>query len=306
MMRALLGLLVLGTGCAFEPGELPGGDNSGGGGSGSGSGSGSGDPTVDTDGDGMVDAVDNCATVGNPDQRDHDDDGNGDACDSCPHRVDTGADVDSDGVGDACDPHPTSAGDRVAYFEGFYGALTWDNVIGSNTWVLDLGTLRQPDVEDQHQLVRDDTPNLKAVLIDMRVRINAVSTNPTSRRSMGIVAAHHDEENFLFCGLASQGQDVQVNAGHADTDFWGNGRFTYNETAFAAPMTGDWISVQARTVRLDEYTTRNECSTFRAGLPAPSNAVYDAEISIDGDVGIRTNGADASFDYVFVVEMPMN
>jgi hypothetical protein len=32
--------------------------------------------------------------------------------------------------------------------------------------------------------------------------------------------------------------------------------------------------------------------------------VYDAETSIDGDVGIRTNGTDASFDYVFVVESP--
>src|SRR5262245_60354839 len=56
MMRASLGLvLVLIGGCAFEPGEYPGGDN--GGGSGSGSGSGTVDPTADTDGDGMLDAT---------------------------------------------------------------------------------------------------------------------------------------------------------------------------------------------------------------------------------------------------------
>lgn len=301
MLRALLGLLVLSGGCAFEPGELP--DNGGGGGGG-GSGSGSGDPTADTDGDGQLDATDNCTGVGNVDQRDHDDDGRGDACDPCPHRVDTGADVDADGVGDACDPHPTEPGDRIAFFQGFYGALTWDNVIGSNTWMLETGTVRQPDVEGQHQIVRNDDPDLKSVFIDMRVRINAVSTNNTARRSMGLVAAYHDDENFLFCGLATQGPDTQVNAGQVDTDFWGNAQFNYNESAFAAPMTGDWLSVQARTVALDEETTRIECSTYRAGLPAPSNAVYDADVPIDGDIGIRTNGADASFDYVFVVEMP--
>jgi len=300
MLRALLGgLLVLG-GCAFEPGQFP--DENGGGGSGSGSGS--GDPTKDTDGDGMVDAVDNCIAVGNVDQRDHDDDGHGDACDPCPHLMDSGVDADADGVGDACDPNPTAPGDRIAYFEAFYGALSWKNVIGDNTWTLDLGTVRQPDVEGTHQLVRDDDPDLKAVSIDMRVRINAVSTNNTSRRSMGIVAAYHDDENYLFCGLAAQGQGSEVNAGLVDTDFWGTPQFNYNEAAFAAPMTGDWLTVHARTVPLDEETTRIECTTFRSGMPSPSNAVYDADLDIEGDVGIRTNGTDASFDYVFVVESP--
>ena len=41
-------------------------------------------PIVDTDGDGVPDATDNCPTVPNPDQKDTDGDGIGDACDPTP------------------------------------------------------------------------------------------------------------------------------------------------------------------------------------------------------------------------------
>jgi hypothetical protein len=56
-----------------------------------------------------------CVAVG------HDDDGDGvdDACDFCPHIVDDQADSDGDGVGDACDPEPTSARERIAFFDPF-------------------------------------------------------------------------------------------------------------------------------------------------------------------------------------------
>jgi hypothetical protein len=49
-------------------------------------------PDVDTDGDGILDSVDNCPTVGNPNQLDFDVDGEGDACDT---------DDDGDGMPDA-------------------------------------------------------------------------------------------------------------------------------------------------------------------------------------------------------------
>ena len=42
-------------------------------------------PAVDTDGDGIPDAVDNCPTVSNPGQEDADGDSVGDACDNCPN-----------------------------------------------------------------------------------------------------------------------------------------------------------------------------------------------------------------------------
>jgi len=59
---------------------------------------------TDYDGDGVLDDVDNCPTVYNPDQTNADTDSHGDVCDNCPTTTNEAqADSDSDGVGDACD-----------------------------------------------------------------------------------------------------------------------------------------------------------------------------------------------------------
>lgn len=57
---------------------------------------------IDSDGDLVPDACDNCPNAKNTDQTDTDGDGVGDACQLCPFGAD-GADADGDGVGDACD-----------------------------------------------------------------------------------------------------------------------------------------------------------------------------------------------------------
>jgi hypothetical protein len=59
---------------------------------------------MDLDGDGVEEALDNCAGYYNPSQADYDSDAHGDACDNCPATSNPGQeDADSDGLGDACD-----------------------------------------------------------------------------------------------------------------------------------------------------------------------------------------------------------
>jgi hypothetical protein len=297
MMRALVGLAICFGGCVFDHG-VPGDDEN----SGSGSGMGSGSGEQDTDGDGFSDVTDNCASVGNADQRDHDTDGRGDACDGCPHVIDTGNDTDQDGVGDACDPRPAEPGDRIAFFEGFYNDPTWQSVIGSNTWQMDSGALRQHATDAAYQLIRDDSPNLASVFVDARVRVNAVSSNSSTRRSSGIVLAYRDTSHYIFCGLAAAAQGSEVNAGQVSTDFWGSSQYEYVPGVFPADLAGDWVTMQARTSTTDGGATHIDCVTHRDGTTG--TAAYDGDADIDGDIGIRTNGADASFDYVFVVATP--
>ena len=59
---------------------------------------------VDSDGDGICDADDNCPTEPNPDQSDRDQDGVGDVCDNCPDVFNPDQeDSNGNGIGDACE-----------------------------------------------------------------------------------------------------------------------------------------------------------------------------------------------------------
>lgn len=84
------------------------------------------DPTTlaegfaDTDGDELLDAVDNCPTTANTDQADRDGDARGNVCDNCSYlRNADQSDVDGDSIGDACDPHPVDAGDCLILVDTF-------------------------------------------------------------------------------------------------------------------------------------------------------------------------------------------
>lgn len=92
-----------------------------------------GNGALDSDGDGVPDAVDNCPAIANADQGNEDGDALGDACDPCPELAGDATDSDGDGVGDACDPHPQAAGDKLVLFEGFHHGVPqgWQLVGGA-------------------------------------------------------------------------------------------------------------------------------------------------------------------------------
>lgn len=254
----------------------------------------------DTDRDGVMDAVDDCPMVVDPEQRDHDGDHRGDLCDVCPHMVDDGLDSDLDGVGDACDPRPNVAGDRIAYFEGFYAQVPWIPVVGGNTWTFANGAASQPNTGDVYQLIRDDNPDLGHVTVEARFKVEQI-TGTASRTSAGIVTGYRNPGTFWFCGLASASSQAEVDAGKMSTSWFGDS-FAFNLGSFADPMPGDWATLRARTSAATSGGTTIDCSIERNGVTGA--ATYTTGADASGDVGLRTNGAAASFDYVFVVASP--
>jgi hypothetical protein len=245
----------------------------------------------DTDGDGVPDTTDNCAATPNADQHDHDGDGRGDACDVCPHLVDAGGDSDADGVGDACDPRPTEAGDRIALFEGFYADVAWTAVIG-DAWPVDNGALHESDTVDQHQVVTG-AGDLDNVFVEVRLKVASVSPSTSSRRSAGVVLGYRDTSTYFFCGLASPGGGVEVEGGRV-----GDGQYYYNQSYIQPQMPSDWTTIQARTTQAPGDDAHLDCNAVDV------ETEYDDDADAHGDIGLRTNGADASFDYVFVVASP--
>jgi hypothetical protein len=264
---------------------------------------GTGSSVTDSDGDGVPDSMDNCPTMPNADQHDHDGDGRGDVCDVCPHVVDTGADYDGDGVGDACDPRPTTPGDRIALFEGFYGPVAWMPVAGGSNWQYTNGYAVEPDSAAIYQLVWPDAPPPNNVFVDARLRVNALGSASAPRRSAGIVLGYHALDDYYYCGIADTGGGAEIDAGKVWSDGEANGSFDYGTADFAGAMQGDWLVLQARTSQpADGGDTSLDCLGGRG--QTTGDAEYDADADAGGEIGIRTNAAGASFDYVFVVAVP--
>jgi hypothetical protein len=105
-----------------------------------------GSPDLDEDGDGVLNAIDNCPGVVNTSQ----------------------ADFDTDGVGDECDAHPMTAGDTLAEVEMFDDGFgpSWHPDTGT-AWAIEDSAVISPDATGivvttlQHPLIHATRPTIE-------------------------------------------------------------------------------------------------------------------------------------------------
>ncbi len=242
--------------------------------------------TGDQDNDGIKNEVDNCPVVANANQRDHDGDGRGDACDKCPH-INTGAaepDADADGVGDACDPRPTMAGDKQVLFEGFTDASSADTWIrtGPAPWSVLNGAVEQTDPNTGDSLIAP-MPQFQKLYAATSFKLLGLPTGKggsSAGMCIGVATGQ-----YYCCTVANGGMSLKASSsmGPAATSTW-SGTFDV----------GDRIDI------VESLASGHRCDAKQGTLSAN---VSDTAGGTAGQVELYTGASAAAFDYVFLVEV---
>jgi hypothetical protein len=253
--------------------------------------------TTDTDGDGVADTTDNCPTVANTNQRDHDGDLHGDVCDRCPHLASTpDPDGDSDGVGDACDPRPSTAGDSIALFEGFYDTnsiANW-NENGNGTWIISNGVLSQTSSSTStttHTLAPPGTFGRAAITAG--VRVIALGSGSMGFETPAIsVATGVDNNQAYWCSVVDEGNSDKIYASIQ--------RPMMFPQFPDAPWPGTFTTNSELRITSALVGANNVCTVVQGSTTATASGAIGAAT---GGVQVATRTAAASFDYVFVVSV---
>lgn len=259
-------------------------------------------PGVDTDADGVPDALDNCPLQPN-DQADEDGDDLGDVCDLCPHIIGENTDTDGDGIGDLCDPRAGT--DRLVVFLPFNDPADFAGFqlrYGSNQWSVSGGALHQTDATinvPQHVVWTGEAIH-GPVVADTRAHFDSVPAG-VGTRLVAVVGGFYDGTtvDFYACGL--RGSDVNVAATAAAWHFVNPP--TVNVMA-TAPTSGTISDGKQAAVRL-VATGRGSDSTLDCRADNTPVTLAVTGYIPDGFAGFRTLGATGSFDYLFVVALGM-
>jgi hypothetical protein len=245
---------------------------------------GSGGGSADSDGDTIVDSADNCPTVPNTDQRDWDGDHHGDACDHCPHLASaTDPDADGDGVGDACDPRPSTAGDAIVLWDGFYdaaGIAGWADggTGGTGTWTVTGGVLEESATNPNQFASLYAPTTYQHVYVATSATVG--SWNPMA--TIGVCNGW-DGTHFDCCNINT------VNAAPSPVGEAQRDLAQKVDATLGAVTTGQTIDI------VENMATTNEC-TFRGTVIASATPYGQA-----GKVILYTGHTSASFRYLFVV-----
>jgi len=243
----------------------------------------------DFDGDGLVDASDNCPTISNADQADEDGDLVGDACDLCPPINDPAQnDADGDGVGDPCDPDPGTANQHWVAFEGFNTAspTSWNIPSG---WQITGGQLVSPsDVTYQGDVVFNSTIANAYVIAKATVTGVDPGTGPLFRSLGPITAVTNGEYRCLFRDTISSNS---ANGGITRDTFPitnepVSGVLLGSTTTFTFTDQGDALHCLGETT--DNRTWNSSTSDSSHG---------------SGNAGIRVQSVNATFDYVAIIKI---
>jgi hypothetical protein len=243
-----------------------------------------GSPDVDTDGDGLNDAVDNCASVSNLDQRNWDLDARGDACDPCPHLPSADADGDGDGVGDACDPRPTIAGDSRALWLGFSTSAdltgwTDGNTGGTGAWAVTGGALVQ-SIADPSQFASLATPvSYQRIYVATSIEVVSLAANAT----LGVCTGWNGN-SFDCCNVNTTNGAAVAEA----------------QTGTAIKSNLPWPAAVAAGARIDIVQNMLTANTCRFGTAV---TVQTTPTAISGKVLFFVGHAAAKYRYLFVVQI---
>lgn len=288
------------------------------------------DDQLNSDSDALGDACDNCAMVANPPQatmtatglalvqRDQDGDGRGDVCDFCPHLASTAQDVDADGdgIGVPCDPDP-AVKNPPAEFWGFYempAATDWDVPTaqagqradweiavtdGSRLWLKQKNTTL--GWYQLHRLKTYQRPWVEALV---RVEAVAPAAGDDDLRSSGVIMSYNlngGTHNYGACAVrrnVTNSTDVLLSATYDDQNLR-NGE--NNATAWSGGLLTRDIRLIGNALLVNINDSNQICRGSAAGT-AQTTVNAGSFLRPSGQVGVRTYGSVAQFDYVFLVD----